>query len=634
MANIGNTSGSALVKSAASIASTVADYNDKLAAAQWSNSAQTDADWQQYQNYLSGRIDSLNNTGALTDVSKAVSLTSTLEAANRSYVSNTIQRSSQAILEGTGTATDKLSTIDDLYYQAVANGDDNLAQNLVSQHDTLSQQIQYDQQTAATAQQTLYTANQNAQAQGYSDAETQVKAALASFSNGFKTTGQGFTTKTLTDESSSIIQTAKSLGVDIPTGSAANNGSIVQAAFQTVYALEEAKAAIYNATPGGTASYNSALQSMDNINSGVTTLSVGGQSLTYEDATYYAEHPDAYHQVTTGTNIEGQTTYGLAKSAVQGYAYDKNGVAQPIYTVKDAKGNVVQGPTGTTTYQAQDANGQKQMQADLTQAGFSVRVVNGNLIATPSSDGKNAFFNNAVKGYGLDPGTGFNVVKTAAGYQFSPVVSSSGSSVLLTLAKDNTGKFGIYNNEFNPTTGTQSNNLIGSFNGFNPINNTQVAADPTNGLAGYLKNAFADPNSLKNGSTESTIIPNVAKQFFNGDSALAATAVYNYRKPLETPTNPSVIAPSANLSTPTVNGNANIVAKPTPVSSSLSIPTVNGAVPDVNTAIKTAFANYKTAPQGYTESTILPQIAKQYFGGNIKAASAPVYQYRAATFGS
>lgn len=640
MANLGNTSGSALVKSAASIASTVADYNDKIAAQQWSFSAQTDADWQSYQNYLTGRINNLSSTGSIANASKAVSLTSTLQSANRSYTSNVIQRSSQAILEGNGTATDKLSQIDDMYYQAVANGDQNLAQNLVSQHDTLSQQIQYDQTTAATAQETLYKANQTAQAQGYSDAEQQIKDSLSNFSSGFKQTGQGFTSKTLTDNSSAILATAKTLGIDIPKGSALTNGSIIQAAFNSIYALEGQKAAIYNITPGSSSEYNTSIQAMDNINNGIATLSVGGQKLTYQDAAYYAAHPDAFHQITTGTNIEGQTTYALEKSAVLGYAYDKNGVPQPIYSVKDANGNVTQGPSATTTYQVLDDNNKKAMKADLQGAGFSVTENNGNIIAMPSTDGKNNFFNNAIKPYGLDASTGFNVIKTAAGYQFSPVTGSNGATQLLTLAKDASGKFGIYNNQFNPITGTQTNQLIGQFDGFNAINNTQVAANPTGSIAGYLQSAFADPNSLKNGSTESTVIPYVAKTFFNGDSAAAANAVYTYRKPLETPAiAPSAVIPKSTAVIPKSTVSSPVVssAKPTTISTGFgAIGTVNGAAPkpNVTQAITSAFANYKSAPAGYTEKTILPQIANQYFGGDIKAASTPVYQYRAATFGS
>ena len=45
---LGNIGASSLVKSAASVASQIATYNDAVAAQQWNNSAQTDADWQVY----------------------------------------------------------------------------------------------------------------------------------------------------------------------------------------------------------------------------------------------------------------------------------------------------------------------------------------------------------------------------------------------------------------------------------------------------------------------------------------------------------------------------------------------------------------------------------------------------------
>ena len=130
----------------------------------------------------------------------------------------------------------------------------------------------------------------------------------------------------------------------------------------------------------------------------------------------------------------------------------------------------------------------------------------------------------------------------------------------------------------------------------------------------------------------------MAKQFFNGNTAAAATAVYNYRKPLETPSankSPTVTSPAA--STTSLFGNPSAVKTPTAVQPSIAgSGTINipGGKPDVNTAIKNAFSSYKTQGAGYTEKVVLPQIANQYFNGDVKAASAPVYQYRTATFGS
>lgn len=144
--NIGNTGASALLRSASSIANAQADYQDKLAALQWSNSAHTDADWEQYSSYLNGRIDKLQGTGSLSNASKALSLTSTLQTAQKAFVSSTIQRSSIDILEGNGTLQDKANAVASFYQMATNNGDDGLAQSLREQFDSIDQQIQYQAQ--------------------------------------------------------------------------------------------------------------------------------------------------------------------------------------------------------------------------------------------------------------------------------------------------------------------------------------------------------------------------------------------------------------------------------------------------------------------------------------------------------
>ena len=96
---LGTSGASALVRSAGSIATQLNDYKDKMAALQWSSSAQNESDFQTYRDYLSSRINNLNSTGKLSDASRALTLSSSLQSANRSYVSNTIQRTTIGILE-------------------------------------------------------------------------------------------------------------------------------------------------------------------------------------------------------------------------------------------------------------------------------------------------------------------------------------------------------------------------------------------------------------------------------------------------------------------------------------------------------------------------------------------------------
>lgn len=134
-----------LLKSAASARKRVLAQQDAEVAFEWQNSAQTYQDFAEYSKYLEGR------QAASSDPSQSLSYARTINAARRSYVSNEIQRSQMAIMEGRGNTEDKMNLVKDLFYQAQDNGDYNLAQNLLSQWDSLSIKAQNEAQTAAKA---------------------------------------------------------------------------------------------------------------------------------------------------------------------------------------------------------------------------------------------------------------------------------------------------------------------------------------------------------------------------------------------------------------------------------------------------------------------------------------------------
>lgn len=136
---------SSLLKSAAATRQKIQNQQDAYAAFDWENSAQTYDDYVQYSNYLEKASKSTN------DPSQLLTYATKTRSARRSYVSNELQRQQMAIMEGRATTQDKMKSVQDLYYQAVDNGDMNLAQNLLSQWDTLSVKAQNEAQAATKA---------------------------------------------------------------------------------------------------------------------------------------------------------------------------------------------------------------------------------------------------------------------------------------------------------------------------------------------------------------------------------------------------------------------------------------------------------------------------------------------------
>jgi len=622
MPTLGNVGASALVKSAASIASQLQDYQDKLMALSWNSSAQTDADFQEYKTYLTNRIDKLRSAGSLSTSSKALTLTTTLQSANRSYVSNSIQRASMAILDGSGTPVDKQNQIVEFYKQALSNGDESLAQNLLSQYYSLDQQIQYNAQVAAESGATLYKANAKAQAAGYADAASMIQDQLASLSAEYKGSGQATLTKAFKDFSKENASIFKALGIQLPEGSAVTNGAVIAGAIQ---AIAKANYLAADAVANTDASaYNNYISEGDSyIVNGTGTVSALGHSFTLDEAQAYANNPKMFVQKTTGQGVVGQnkdgspkygTTYGLEKAAILGYQYSPQGDIVPIYA--DSAENPL------------DKNGREDIQKDLEKAGFSVKIADdGTIYASQSSDGRNGFFSNAISQYGIDKNQQFIVNKTSSGYQFAPIDSANGNQLLLTVAKDTGGRYGVYNSSFDPLSQRAKNTLLGRFDNFDLINNTLSANDP-GGLSAVLKRSFSNFGSQPQGFTENNIIPQIADQFFGGNKQAAAEAVYKYRKPLEQALASPKAPTSQVLKTGNILGVDNKKSIASNTTSILGVPTIGPKPVTLDAALKQAFTGFAGRYQGYTESTILPSIAKQFFNGDIKKAADVVYPYR------
>lgn len=143
MARRGNTSASALIRSAQAAYERSQTYNDNIASYEFDLSAKTPEDFNKYSSYLKDRA------SKVTDPSKALSLDRTLTSAYRTFNSAEIGRASTDVAYGAIDNRTKYSQMLDLYQRARDNGDSSLAQGIEGQLARLSMTIQNEEQAAA-----------------------------------------------------------------------------------------------------------------------------------------------------------------------------------------------------------------------------------------------------------------------------------------------------------------------------------------------------------------------------------------------------------------------------------------------------------------------------------------------------
>ena len=212
---LGNTSASALINGARSSRNKQTAVNDQYMAYDFQNSAQTPEQFAAYQTYLKGQM------AKTTDPSKQLSYQTKLQGANTSFTGNEIQRAGDSVMAGETTNTTKLAKIYDLYKQAQASGNENLAQNLGSQYMALTKTIQNEAIAAGNAADA-------SNAKALAASKKGVTAALNSQSLALKIIGNvAGTGKPLTDENGNLlaIQPDGSFGL-APAGS---KGTLVTA---------------------------------------------------------------------------------------------------------------------------------------------------------------------------------------------------------------------------------------------------------------------------------------------------------------------------------------------------------------------------------------------------------------------
>lgn len=148
---LGNTGVSSLIKSAQSLTTELATYNDTVAKLTFDNSAKTASDLQTYTDYLNSRVGVLEGTGTVVDATKALNMRQEVVSATHSSMSADIQRSTIAVLDGQGTSDDKLAAIGNAFQSLYAVGDLSAAQSYEEQYYSYYQTVQLQKQEAASA---------------------------------------------------------------------------------------------------------------------------------------------------------------------------------------------------------------------------------------------------------------------------------------------------------------------------------------------------------------------------------------------------------------------------------------------------------------------------------------------------
>ena len=133
----GNTSASSLMRAAKSAYTQQATLQDSIAGYQYDLSAKTQSDLNNYLSHLNKQLGYYQNS----DPVKTLDYQKKITSAQRSYTSAEIARTTTQKYYGNATDQDKLNTMINLYQQAVANGDENLAQSIESKAAVLQSQM-------------------------------------------------------------------------------------------------------------------------------------------------------------------------------------------------------------------------------------------------------------------------------------------------------------------------------------------------------------------------------------------------------------------------------------------------------------------------------------------------------------
>lgn len=310
---LGNTGVSSLIRSANSLSSQLNIYHDDIQSLTYANSAYTDDAFRNYQDYLTGRINQLNTTGNISDATKAITLTKTLESATHSNISASITRENIQIMAGNASLTDKYNLIVGQYQRAMGIGDLTLAQTLEKQAYDVNQSIQYQAQQASDAAAALAKAG-NGTTSGTSGVSyqgqvvTNLTAGLKYLNGLAKNTSEKELNANLAAYAKQAAPQLNALGVHIP-GSQPNYFDVVYGVAGAIYnakVLQAQAEAPINPLVSRTYATEAA-----NYLSGQTKISTLAGNLTVQQIQQAQQDPNmfAYDNTTGSYKMTTQTGY-------------------------------------------------------------------------------------------------------------------------------------------------------------------------------------------------------------------------------------------------------------------------------------------------------------------------------------
>jgi hypothetical protein len=661
MATLGNTSGSSLMRSAASIQKTIAEIEDKQADNQWKYSAKTDDDYQVYDAYLQDKMAKLEASPTLQNISRLETLRAQRLNVSRQYSTSTLQRMSTDILAGNSTNIDKYKMIVNLYNRANSEGNYDFAQSLVGQAYSLEQKIQYDKDVADRAAEAQHAANVVANKEGYESALDMIDSMAEQFGAGLKSSSQGAITKELKKQSESLISSLKSIGVEVPENAQLNYGTIVKTLLDAKMQLYGQLEDMYRAEPNGQIKADKYAMEQQNIIDNKPGIKVGGKSFSLAEANAWEQQPNMIQFVPTGEqDLNGNMIMSPKAMPIVDYQYAEDGTLIPVYS--SVTGGKVGSTKGIFNKELTDIADSKQgeqnrnmIQKELEGLGFSNIDINpetGDITAKSSDDPTNAVFNDALRKLGINTTDGkvgqseIRLIKKGTGYVLNPMMDNEGRNRSLYLSIDEKGKAAIYDTKYDFATKQPSYNLITKSDPtYNTLKNSTTELGTGQNAAWAIANAKSEqlqPNTLAG----ARFMKDMADKYYNGDQNAAwedvsraqtgkqaAVVQQTIRSNITSPQPyPTLVAPAP---TPTPTYQLTPINK---VNTSLTPSFMNkqpDLVKDILPEVSNMFKGYGTIMrQGYTESNIIPEIAKKFYGGDKQKAADVVYKYRKDVYGN
>lgn len=330
----GGGSVSSLVKSASTIANSIAAFNDTIQKNAFAND-HSDSAYNTYNDYLSGRVKLLQSSGSITDQTKAATLSQEQVTALKANQSFNIQTSTIAVLDGTGTPQEKLTVLGNAFQSLYSVGDVNAAQSYESQYYSYSQTIQLQEQTAANA---LASAAKSASS-AYGSAVTAGEATIANNIQNGNAAFQQFGPKFLDKMSSAYLtQVEAATGGKKVSGVASIFAGVqgqVGALQAGVQLNDTTKYAQGTYTPGSALDlYTQAIigdptkatsykDKIDSIINGVTNYNVAGKSLNWtalNNTVAAGNSPNSPYSIAQ----TGDGQFSVESNHITGYVFGKN----------------------------------------------------------------------------------------------------------------------------------------------------------------------------------------------------------------------------------------------------------------------------------------------------------------------